>query len=72
MNALEYCVIGEHIPIAVSPQVLGQAVAKYQTAGQAAMLREQMEQARLLKLAQRDNDPYDRRVGVRLGRRGGF
>jgi hypothetical protein len=72
MNALEYCVIGEHIPIAVSPQVLGQAVAKYQTAGETAILKEQLEQARLLKLAQRDNDPYDRRVGVRIGRRGGL
>jgi hypothetical protein len=56
----------------VSPQVLGQAVAKYQTAGETAILKEQLEQARLLKLAQRDNDPYDRRVGVRIGRRGGL
>lgn len=69
MNALEYCVIGEGIPIAVSPQVLGIARAQFQTADQRMATLAQIEQARQLRLAQRDRDPSDRVVG-RGSRRG--
>lgn len=68
MNALEYCVIGEGVPIAVSPQVLGQAVAQYQTAEQRMATMAAIEQARQLKIAQRDSDPYDRGARVRSRR----
>jgi hypothetical protein len=69
MNAMEYCVIGENIPIAVTEAVMGMQTAQYQTAGQASAMRQRIEEARQLKLAQRDSDPSDRPRG-RGSRRG--
>lgn len=69
MNAFEYGVIGEGIPIAPSVQMLQMAVAQYQSAPEREALAEQISQARQLKLAQRDSDPYDRARG-RGSRRG--
>jgi hypothetical protein len=69
MNALEYGVIGEGIPIAPSVQMLSSATAQYQTAPQREALAEQISQARQLRLAQRDHDPSDRPRG-RGSRRG--
>jgi hypothetical protein len=69
MNAFEYGVIGENIPIAPSKQMLAQAVAQYQTAPEREALAEEMQQARQLRLAQRDYEPSDRGVG-RGSRRG--
>lgn len=70
MNAFEYIVTGEQIPSAPSVQVLAQAQAHYQTAPQRAILQKQMEDARLLRLQQRDSDPHDRRFRTSGGRRG--
>lgn len=71
MNALEYVVIGEQIPLAPSVQGLAQAQAQYQTAADRAMLQAQMEELRLLRQQQKDSDPYDQRVGrTRRSRRG--
>jgi hypothetical protein len=70
MNALEYGVIGEGIPIAPSVQMLTMATAQYQTAPEREALQEQMAQARALKIAQRDRDPSDRGYGRGRSRRG--
>jgi hypothetical protein len=74
MNALEYPVIGEAIPLAPSVQELMSAAAAYQTAPERAQLKATMEQARLLRAAQRDSDPYDKRsrAGGGRSRRGGL
>ena len=69
MNAFEYGVIGENIPIAPSVQMLKMAVAQYQTAPEREALQEQISQARQLRLAQRDFDLSDRPIG-RGSRRG--
>ena len=69
MNAFEYGVIGEGIPIVPSVQALSHSVARYQTAPEREALQEQISQARQLRLAQRDNDPSDRPRG-RGSRRG--
>ena len=69
MNAFEYGVIGEHVPIAPSVQMLSQAVAQYQTAPEREALAEQISQARQLRVQQRDSDPSDRVQG-RGSRRG--
>ena len=69
MNAFEYGVIGENIPIAPSVQMLQQAVAQYQSAPEREALQEQIAQSRQLRLAQRDHDPSDR-VSGRGSRRG--
>ena len=69
MNALEYVVIGEQIPIAPHLQSLQQATVAYQTAPEREALREQLAEAAALRVAQRDVDPYDRRHRV-SGRRG--
>ena len=69
MNAFEYGVIGENIPIAPSVQMLNLATAQYQTAPEREALQEQMAQARQLRLAQRDHDASDRPRG-RGSRRG--
>jgi hypothetical protein len=69
MNAFEYGVIGENIPIAPSVQMLQQAVAQYQSAPEREALQEQIAQARQLRLAQRDHDASDRPRG-RGSRRG--
>lgn len=69
MNALEYGVIGENIPLAPSVQMLQLAVAQYQTAPEREALRGQVQEARLLRQQQRDYDPSDDR-GRSRGRRG--
>ncbi len=69
MNALEYIVTGEQIPLAPSVAMLAQAAAQYQDAPQRLILQQQMADARALKLAQRDVDSFDR-VGRRRSRRG--
>ena len=70
MNALEYIVTGEQIPAAPSVKMISQAAAQYQTAPEREILRKQIEDARLLRIQQRDVDPSDRRFGPRVGRRG--
>lgn len=70
MNALEYIVTGEQIPVAPSVQMLNAAAAQYQSAPEREILKRQLEQARLLKLQQRDRDPSDRRA--HRSRRGGL
>lgn len=71
MNALEYVVIGEQIPLAPSVKVVAQAQAQYQTAADRAMLQAQIEEIKLLRQQQKDHDPYDARVrSSRRSRRG--
>lgn len=70
MNALEYIVTGEQIPAAPSVKMLAHAAAQYQTAPQREILRKQIEDARLLRLQQRDRDPSERRLRTSGGRRG--
>ena len=60
MNAFEYGVIGEAIPIAPSAQMLAMAQARHQAAPEREALAEQQKTARELRLAQRDSDPTDR------------
>ena len=69
MNAFEYGVIGENIPLAPNVQMLKMAAAQYQTAPEREALQEQIAQARQLRLAQKDHDPSDRPRG-RGSRRG--
>jgi hypothetical protein len=69
MNALEYGVIGENIPMAVTVQGLAQDIARYQSAPEREALAEQVAEARALRIAQRDHDPSDRPRG-RGSRRG--
>jgi hypothetical protein len=68
MNAFEYGVIGEAIPLAPTVQQIAQAQAAYQTAPEREALQRQIQEARQVRLAQRDYDPSDRRSG--RGRRG--
>jgi hypothetical protein len=70
MNALEYPIIGEHIPIAPSTRELMTATAQYQTAPERQQLKRQLEESKLLRQQQRDVDPSDRRFGRRTSRRG--
>jgi len=73
MNAFEYPLIGEAIPLAPTVQQLMQAAAAYQTEPERAALRATMEQARALRRAQKDIDPYDRqKFGRGRSRRGGL
>ena len=60
MNALEYGVIGEGLPIAVNVAMLATATAQYQTAPEREALQEQIAQARQLRREQRDFEPSDR------------
>jgi hypothetical protein len=71
MNAFEYGVIGENIPIAVNVKTLALDVARYQSAPEREALQQQIAEARQLRLEQRDSDPYDRGYGVRRGGRRG-
>ena len=70
MNAVEYCVIGEQIPIAPNLAALKMATAAYQTAPEREALQAQMAAARELKLQQREYEPADR--GVRMRSRRGM
>lgn len=65
MNALEYPVIGEQIPLAASVAMLSNATAAYQTAPQRARLKQQIADRLALAKEQRDTHPID---GVRPGR----
>jgi hypothetical protein len=60
MNALEYIVTGEAIPLAPTVSQLTQAQALFQTAPQRAELADLIEARRALKAAQRDDHPLDR------------
>jgi len=71
MNALEYPVIGEHIPIAPSARDLITAAAAYQTAPERMQLQQQIAESRELQRQQRDHDPADHMVR-RGSRRGGM
>lgn len=70
MNALEYPVIGERIPIAPTMRELLAADAKYQTAPERQQLQAQIAESRLLKQQQKDRDPSDRNFRRQAGRRG--
>lgn len=76
MNALEYIVIGERIPLAPTVSMLASATAKYQTAPQREQLREQIETRIALRKEQRDTHPEDaprvRRLPVGSGGRRTF
>lgn len=73
MNALEYPVIGEAIPLAVTVSQLLQAQAAYQTAPEREALQRTLEEVRALRSQQKDSDPYDRRMRAGGGsRRGGL
>ena len=65
MNAFEYPVIGESIPLAATVQQLLQAQAAYQTAPEREALMRQKQDALALRRAQKDTDPDDR---IRRGR----
>lgn len=69
MNAFEYGVIGEAIPLAPSVRELTQAAAQYQSAPERAALQRQMQDAMQLRRQQADYDPADGREN-RRGRRG--
>lgn len=71
MNAFEYGVIGEGIPIAPSAQMLKMAAAHHEAAPARDALRAQTEEARLVRLAQRDYDPADQNFGERSRSRRG-
>lgn len=60
MNAFEYGVIGENIPIAPSAQMLKLAAAQHATAPEREAQRELIRVTRQVRLAQRDHDPADR------------
>lgn len=60
MNAFEYPVIGEAIPLAATVQQLLQAQAAYQTAPEREALMRQKQDALALRRAQKDTDPDDR------------
>lgn len=68
MNALEYIVIGEGIPLAPSVSQLATAAARYQSAPEREALRQQIAERLALRTAQRDTHPIDAPRGVRPGR----
>lgn len=59
MNALEYIVVGERIPLAPTVTQLATAAAKYQTAPERQKLQEQIQARLALRKAQRDDHPID-------------
>lgn len=65
MNALEYPVIGERIPLAPSVAVLAAAAATYQSAPDRAALQEEIQSRLAARKAQHDTHPID---GVPRGR----
>lgn len=71
MNAFEYIVTGEQIPVAPSVQMLTAATAQYQSAPERAILQRQITEGRQLREQQRDHDPSDR-FRHRSNRRGGL
>ena len=60
MNAFEYGIIGEGIPIAPSAQMLALAQARHQAAPEREVLAAQTAEARQVRLSQRDHDPADK------------
>lgn len=60
MNAFEYGIIGEAVPIAQSIQAIQAAAARHTAAPQRETEREQLAAARRLRVAQRDYEPADR------------
>jgi hypothetical protein len=70
MNAFEYPVIGEHIPIAQSTRELMMATAQYQREPDRQQLKQQMEESRALRELQRDSDKADRPFSKYASRRG--
>lgn len=60
MNAFEYGIIGENIPIAPSAQMIKMAAARHAAAPERQVTKGQIEESRRIRLAQRDHDPYDR------------
>lgn len=59
MNALEYVVVGERIPVAPTVQMLARAEARYQTAPQRDQLRQDIDARLALRNQQRDTHPLD-------------
>lgn len=74
MNALEYPVLGERIPLAPTVGQLTQASAQYQHAPERMALQATIAAAKDLRRQQRDSDPYDKQYGrgAARGRRGGL
>ena len=66
MNALEYPVIGEGIPLAPSVALLATAAATYQTAGARETLRAEIARRVALRNEQRDTHPIDGVRGARV------
>jgi hypothetical protein len=59
MNALEYIVVGERIPIAPTLAQLSMAAAKYQTAPQRAALKDEIQARAALRKQMQDTHPID-------------
>jgi hypothetical protein len=82
MNALEYIVVGERIPLAPTLARLANAAAAYQAAPQREALKEQIAARIALRKEQQDTHPEDTRlvrgsrmpvrVGPRFGGRAGY
>lgn len=72
MNALEYPVVGESIPLAPSVSQLANATAQYQSAPERMKLQQQIANRLALKQAQRDDHPVDAPRRRRMATVGGF
>lgn len=70
MNALEYIVVGERIPLAPSVSMLSTAAARYQAAPERDRVKAEIEARLALRLAQRDTHPEDTRRGLVVAGRG--
>lgn len=68
MNALEYIVIGERIPLAPTVSMLATAQARYQDAPQRVRLQQQIEERLALRKAQQDTHRIDAPMGLVLPR----
>jgi hypothetical protein len=66
MNALEYPVIGERIPLAATVSQITSAVAAYQTAPQREALQRLIAERLALRMQQRDTHPIDGPQGRRV------
>lgn len=67
MNALEYIVVGERIPLAPTVSQLATAAAAYQSAPQRAQLQQQIADRLALRTAQTDTHPLDAPTRPRAG-----
>ena len=64
MNAAEYVVIGEKIPLAATVSQIANAAASYQHAPQRAAIQAEIQARVALRAAQKDDHPIDSRMAV--------